>query len=82
MTINLDKIFADTDNHARTRTAEVWPAALAIFVKEIQTGIKLKNEAVASIVRQMVPGAQTTAKSIASYRSKRKDDIAEAAKKA
>ena len=78
--IDLDTIFDNADNHARTRTAEVWPAALAILVREFETGIKLKNEVVASLVRQMVPGAKTTAKSIASYRSKRKEDIINAAK--
>lgn len=77
--IDLDSIFDNADNHTTTRTAEVWPAALTIFIREINTGVKLKNEVVAKAVREMVPGAKTTAKSIASYRSKRKDDIIAAA---
>lgn len=71
----LTGIFDNTDNHAAQREAKVWPVVLDIFMMEIERGIKLKNEKVADAVRAMIPGARTSAKSVASYRSKNKEEI-------
>ena len=54
----------------------VWSAFCDVMRLEAEADVTLTNAAVAALIREAVPTAKTTHKSVASYRSKRRDDIA------